>query len=1399
MFKSIYFYSYVLLILLMKNYRKHYFILILLFHFSLQVRGQETELNFERINDDKSFSQSIISSIEQSDKGFIWFGTGNGLIRYDGYNFIRHVQDKNIGSSLSNNHVNVVFEDKEKRLWVGTNNGLNLFNKNTSKFLRIDIQDEVKGSVNYISSIIQDNQLNILVGTFGGVKRFNPKTNLLDDISKDANSLFKNCRVLSLFNDELYGVFVGTSKGLLCFDSRSGALKELPKIFQNNKSFVNSKIWKIVKEKNGDLWFATETKGAFLYAKTKNILINYTHNYKNPNSLASNWVNDILVKENNTVWFATKEGLSVFNKTENKFTNYIHNTFSNSSLTDNDLKCFLQDKFGSIWLGTLAGGINFYNKANSNFINISETIKPNFGLNNSIITGVVEDFDESLWLGTYGGGLNYLDFKNKKSSYFLASLIDGEKMSNLITVLTKRNNETLLCGTFNGLYEFNKKNKKFKNILLSPNKKNEERPITSLTVDGLNIWVGTNGNGLKKVLENGTVENYLADGQTSSISDNFITDIENSYQRLWLATQFGLNIFDKKLNKVTSVYKTGGNYSISSNTLTCLFTDSKGRLWIGTDYDGLNYFDEATQRFYVINESLGLYKGVVKSVSEDKEGNLWVSCDNLLYKIKIIKFQLPFSIDNFEVTSYSSKEGINTKQFSANCSMKISNDKLVFGGFNGLNVFSPENIVKLPNENEIVLTKLMVNNEEVQVGHENLILKNSISETSEINLNYDQGFIGVEFSALNYVNPESNVYEYQLENSLGEDNWYNIGTQHTINLSNLEYGNYVLKIKTSNEVGIWNSNVKQLRINISPPWWKTWWAYLIYLSLLLVFAGIVYRFTKNRIALKRALFLELVENERQQELSQMKLEFFTNISHEFRTPLTLINGPVEELMLSVEKNTQIERKLKTIKQNSDRLLKLINELMDFRKAEKGQMKIYCKNQDIIPFCFEVYESFKGIAVEKNIDYKFVLNVNSVFVYFDQNQLEKVIYNLLSNAFKFTKKNGKIVFSVELKSNLDDQIEIKIKDNGIGIPEVSKKNIFTRFFQVNDRSIQNSGTGVGLALSKSIVELHGGDISLSEEEEETWATTVFKISLLLGFKHLDDFKIVKNKGVLAIDDTPSVSLNSNEIVLDDENDTEDSVQEETLDDNRKTLLIIDDNKEVLCFLKDILKIDYRVLKFENAIEALKFMELEIPDLIISDVMMPEMDGYELCKIVKTNQSTNHIPIILLTAKSSTDHKIEGLSTGADSYITKPFSIEVLKLNVINLLNSKDILRQKYSGSFIVDSDLGKLTTPEEVFIKKLMEIIELNIENSEFDVSELVKEIGMSRTVLYKKVQTLTNHSVASLIKHIRLKKAADILTNTSYPVSEVTYMVGFNDRKHFSREFKKVYNLSPSVYKNSQK
>ncbi|QEK51725.1 response regulator [Pedobacter aquae] len=804
---------------------------------------------------------------------------------------------------------------------------------------------------------------------------------------------------------------------------------------------------------------------------------------------------------------------------------------------------------------------------------------------------------------------------------------------------------------------------------------------------------------------------------------------------------------------------------------------------------GLNYFDKKSKRFYVIDKKLGLEDDVVHSIVEDSKQNIWISTDVGMFKLSFKKFSLPFKKEDIEITNYSANDGLISNQFSTLAAVRLKTNELLFGGMNGLSIFYPEKIIKNKKAPKVVLTEILINNKAVKINGDDSPLSRSISELKEITVDYNQANISLKYAALNFINPENNQYAYKLEGFSVNEDWQLTGKQRVVNFANLAPGSHLFKVKASNNDGVWSNEVTNLKIIVLPPWWLTWWAYLLYAAIIVLVSSIIINFLRNRARLKRDLYLEHLQNERQQELYQMKLNFFTNISHEIRTPLTLILGPLERL-ISGDNHPKFIKQLELIKNNADRLMKLVTELLDFRKAEEGHMRIYCSYQDIIPFSKDIYESFRNLAIDRNIDYQFVAPKEPIFLYFDKNQLEKVIFNLLSNAFKFTPDNGCIKVEIAYQEGNKDWIEIKVTDTGKGIPEDFQNKLFDSFFQVDDRGHQNIGSGIGLALSKSIIELHRGKIRVSSKQAEN-KLTVFTIELRTGKNHLAESEVVSESAYI---ENYQKSFMPYHVPAYSHDEAEVSNQ------NKKyKLLIAEDNDEVRGLIADTLRDEYEIVEFTNGQLALDYMQEEIPDLIISDIMMPGLDGLQLCEKAKSSESTSHIPFILLTARASVAHQVDGLSIGADAYISKPFSLQILLLNIRNLLKAQEVMREKFSQQVILQPSNTAITSPEEKFIQKLIHIIEDKMGNPEFDVNELVNEIGMSRTVLYKKVQTLTSYSVAELIKQMRLKKAAELFKISTFSIAEVAYMVGFNDRKHFSKEFKKQYQLSPSEFLQSVK
>jgi len=1354
---------------------------------------QELHLNFRQISYKEGLVQSPISNFLQDEKGFIWFGTLKGLNRYDGYEFKTFRYDERNKKSLTNNRVNTIFQDSDKNLWVGTANGVNLYNRNTETFSPVDVL-EIKGGRNYISAIIEDQQRNIWIGTFAGIRKLNPKTMKLEEVgSLTKTEALRGEAVFSLFLDRDNIIWAGTKRGLRKFDPVSGLLKTLPTAFDMIAKRSNINVLVSKQDSAGNLWFGTESAGVFKNDKNRKELVRYVSADNDPRSLASNWVKDILVYNSNSIWFATRNGISMLDLASGKFSLSRHDPLKSHSLNDNAIWCFMKDKASCVWVGTFTGGINFYYQGNSNFQNIGESIGGEMGLNHILVNDIAEDEDKSLWVGTFGGGLNHIDRKRGTSEYFLVRSLNHGRAANGVKSLGFGGKNHLWIGSLDGLSLYNKKTKSFRyyNFPVTDGKLSENL-INTLLPDEKGVWVGTNGGGLRYVLPDGSSLLLLKKESgphrlpSASLSDNFVTALlKDRKGNLWIGTQNGLNYYDTQTRKVTRLYKKIRNtkFQINNNNISTLFSDSKGRLWIGTEGGGLNYFDQRTQRFYAISKKLGLGDDVIHAIVEDGQQNLWLSTDLGLFKLRIRKLRLPFNGKDLEITSYTANDGLINNQFSGNAALRLSSGELIFGGINGLSVFYPHKIIKNTLPPHVALTQVLVNNKAVKIDSAGSPLESSISEAQRLVLHHDQSNLSLRYSALNFINAENNRYAYKLEGLPNGDEWQQAGTERVVNFANLSPGKYRFKVKAANNDGIWGSTVRSLDIEVLPPWWRTWWAYSIEGLLLISLLAIFINFMRNRAILKRNLYLEQLNHSRQQELYQMKLDFFTNISHEIRTPLTLIIGPLEKLM-AAENQGGAAKQLGLIRHNADRLMKLVTELLDFRKAEEGHLRIHFAREDLVPFCQDICRSFEGLAIEKNIGFQFQASHEAMPLYFQKDQLEKVIFNLLSNAFKFTPAGEEV--SLQINDSVEDnQVEITVWNTGNYIPEAVQGKLFDSFFQSHDAARNQPGTGVGLALSKSIVELHKGSIGVISRPGPP-AVTVFVLRLQKGRGHLTDEEIAKedvkeNTDILVAPQTAH-------LVREDPNGPDPG------EIKKYTILVAEDNPDVRNLITDTLKQEYTIVDFENGTEALSYMGSNLPDLIVSDVMMPGMNGLELCAAVKSSESTSHIPVILLTAKAAVSDQVDGLSMGADVYISKPFSLQVLMLHVRNLMKAQEVMRAKFSEQLIWQPSKMQITTPGEKFIQKLMHNIEEKMGDPDFDVTALVNEMGMSRTVLYKKVQALTGFAVADLIKYLRLQKAAILLQSSSFPVSEVAYLVGFNDRKHFSREFRKQHGISPSAY-----
>jgi len=1353
-----------------------------------ELSAQNPEIRFKHLSFKNGLAQSPISCITKDSKGFIWLGNWKGLTRYDGYEFRTFHHDNNNHKSISNNRVNSISKDRNGKLWIGTSNGVNLYDAGTETFKRVDIRN-LKGGRNFISDVFQDSYGQVWAATFAGIKQVDTIKNALHDLSflkeqQDSN-LFAGI-TFRLFEDQQRTIWVGTKKGVKRFDPLKRKLLPLPLLIQHSEELMQAKVLVMRQQKNGVIWFGTETSGLYAYDPAKNTLRHIKQESSASQGLLSNWIRDIYIPDEEHIWIGTRNGLSIYNTRLQTFSNYHHHPLDPDGLNDSTIWSMMQDQASGIWIGTFSGGLNVYYPSNANFSNIGERAGMQIGLSHPVVNALQEDNKGGLWVGTYGGGINYLERSAKKYQYY--PIKQGTQSRNRVKSLALDAAGNLWIGTLDGLCRMDKTTRqiKFYEFAITQGKFSENL-INAIVPDHGGVWAATNGGGLRYLRPDGSYDTFThLVTNLSSLSDNFVTALLKDQEgNLWVGTQNGLNYYDQDKKEFRRFIKNERPYSLNNNSITTLLKDSKGRLWVGTEGGGLSYYDVENERFYALNQGKVLTDEVIHKILEDQSGAIWVSTDNGLYQLRFKTFKVPFKEAAVKVTHYDATDGLASNQFLTNSGLSLKSGELLFGGINGLTSFFPDRIIKNKVKPKVVLTEFLIRNKAVAIDSASSPLKQSISYTKSVVLNYDQGYITIKFAALNFINAGKNAYSYKLEGLRGED-WHYAGNQRTINYTNLEPGDYVFKVIAANNDGVWNKMPTNLSITVLPPWWQTWWAYLLYFLIAGMIARTIYVFLINRAKLKKELYLEHLYNERQEELHQMKIDFFTNISHEIRTPLTLILGPLEKMVQSPgASESGFFKPLLQVQQNAYRLMRLVTELMDFRQADTGNLKLSFSLCNLVQFTKEIYLSFQNLAEENQIEYVFESPQEQVMVYFDKDHFEKVLFNLLSNAFKFSHTGGKI--SVIIHSG-QDWADLQISDTGKGIEEKHLGQLFNRFFQVKEDQAAGQGYGIGLALSKSIVDLHLGKIEVkSQLQTAAGSGTTFTVSLRKGSAHLEQSKLVPE------------FMNSNNPVhyyLQSQEDRILTPYSPALPKSKYTLLIIEDNDELRAFIRQSFSELYSILEAENGRAGLALVLDQMPDLVISDVMMPEMDGLELCRRMKTDLRINHIPVILLTARAAYIHQVNGLEKGADAYLTKPFSIQVLELNVKNILATKEAQKKRFSAELVLSpaSFLSDAASADEKFLRKLMDLVEAHLDDPDFDVTAISQEIGMSKTVLYKKVQALTNLTIADLIKSVRLKSAAALLEQNKTGIAEIAFAVGFSDRKYFSKEFKKLYKVSPSEY-----
>ncbi len=1389
----------------MKLFKNNFFKLYCIFLLILSAEfNYPQSLKFQHLTVEDGLSNNEVFAVIQDRNGFIWFGTNDGLDRYDGYNFKIFRHNPNDSNSISDNTIRSLFEDKEGNIWIGTKSGvLNKYNPVSEKFSKWNLNSN---STIYrsIKSIYEDRNENIWVGThLDGLFKLNTKNNTIQQWESDTtktNSLSHNY-VTSIIEDNNGNILIGTYNGLNIFnpDKPKNGFKTFYHDSDNPNSLSSNIIWGLSKSTidSNIIWIGTfnnVTKYNTRNSTYQRIEIDNTDNVLYGRSCE--YVHDEINDGEKILWVDSYGGLSRINLTTGESTRFIHSENNSQSLIDNEINQTLIDNNDIIWCGT-EKGISYSTPKSSRF---NSTIYNSFtsSLKDKEIT-VISKFDNNrVWIGT-NEGLYLLDSKNHVPKLKRISKFDGYSIYSLEPV----NNNEIWIGTFGqGLKQFNYAKNKITNWNLDKTKFPGQSINFNQTVfqdSKKNIWIGYSDAGIVRLNpKTGKFKLWQNESDNkTSLSDNSVWVIkEDRLSRLWIGTLGGgLNLFvDKGRGEFRHWLKTEDNNYISSNRIYSICEAKKNKnadnsktiLWLATS-NGLDRFEiknnkpnsniydmKVTNVFYTIKE--GLPSNVIKSIVEDDDGNLWLGTSSG------ISF---FDVKTKAFSNYSKEDGLNGTEMNSKSALKLNKQLFLFGGPKGLNIFNPKLISTSTYKPNLIITDFQIFNKSVKVG-KNSLLKKSLINTNEIKLAHNQNVFSFEFAALDFNSPQSIKYAYKME---GFDKyWIQSGNRRYVTYTNLSQGNYVFKVKSTNTDGVWVDNETSINILIAPPWWRTIWADTAFIFLILLGLYAIRRFELNRARLRNELKLKEFEVKQKSELDEIKSRFFANLSHEFRTPLMLIKGPLEQLRKGKDKAENIE----LIEQNSERLKSLIDQLLELSQLEKASISLRARELNIVIILKGLISSFKSLAKQKNIKLIFESNLNEEGLWIDKDKFEKIIINLISNAIKFSPKNGEVKIRVnEIIVKENSFAEILISDNGISIPKDKVDKIFDRFFQVDDSSQRSfGGFGIGLSLVKEFVDLHKWEISVKSDKG---IGTEFKILIPYGKNYLNDDEIL----ITESQDDKSEALNVTEGLSINEATIKSKVR--TNNKHKESILVVEDSQDVRKYLISLLKEEYQIYEAENGADGLKKASEIMPTLIISDVMMPSMDGMEFCSRIKSEWQTSDIPIILLTAKASFESKIEGLDIGADEYLTKPFKTRELLVRINNLIEQRKKMRQKYSKNIEALFDSSNMNTSDDDFIKKVIDLVEKNMDKTNFGAEQLAKTMFISRSKLHRKINEITGQGPGEFIRTIKLQRAAKFLLENKLSVTQIAYEIGFASPAQFTRAFSRQFNCVPSEFSSIYK
>ncbi|WP_179375944.1 hybrid sensor histidine kinase/response regulator transcription factor [Winogradskyella wichelsiae] len=1354
--------------------------------------------NFERISNKEGFNQNTVNSIAQDKYGFLWYATPNGLIRYDGYEFKTFSTQSKGEQALSSNNVTYLFNDKDGILWIGTNVGLNIYVPWLERFFTVPLGYNID-----VNKIASQNDGYVWITSSKDLIRCKLKdvSNGIFEVSENLLDLKGKPLKINTFTFGLKSsLILGTTEGLtkVTYQSDGSILKSVLPDFNNFDFFKAKEITEIIKVDN-IFWIGT-TEG--LYSSNLDSQSDYLVKKINvPNEASKFYVNSLFKDIANAIWIGTTgDGLYKFNPILNSFKHFNYDSKNKNSISSHQINAVYQDSFDVLWLGTAQGGINKLDLYQKPFYSYTNNPYDKFSIGDNLITSILEDNTGKVWVSGYNKKLfrsieavNESNIDNIKFADLERKLPIGN--TDVIRYIYQDQRNYIWFGTDKKVIVYSPMRKDFKTIeFLS---KGDKTPLfltrkiaqiseTEIVLAGNRIivienpWQSINESEHPKINIKSTLN------ITGRKVQSFLHD---SHRQFWFGTDNGLMQCQYENGKIEIIREYDNNKTgsrkLSYNSVFTLHEDDKKNIWIGTFGGGLNKLELDTDgnplRIAYFRKNNILPDDVIYGILPQKNSaNLWVSTDMGLVR---------FHTDTTKVNVFDVSDGLIQNNFRQSAYALGASGYMYFGGLNGLTIFDPQKIALNTRPPRVLITSLLINNQPIKIGEKlnNItILEKAISETDTVTVSKSQRIISFNLVAEHTSAPAKNKIAYKLE-GFNKD-WVETGEgKSAVTYTNLSAGTYTLKVKSANGDGIWSDSTKTLTLVVLPLWYQTWWSYA---AIAFVFlgagVGIVFYFVQHE-KLKQKLIYEQLDKDKIEVINQGKFKYFTNLSHEFRTPLTLISGPLDRVIEN-NNNPESERFLAIIKRNTHRLLSLIDQLITFRQAEQGYLNLNFTKSTLGDFLYPTTEAFENYALEKNINFYYKISSPNEEIAIDVEKLERILFNLLSNAFKNTPVQGTISIeaSIVFKDNVKN-IKIDVIDTGKGIPKENLNNIFERFYQLGNEDGNVSGGGIGLSFCKSLVDLFDGRISVKSKPNKETRFRVIIPSSKIEDVNTEDHDVKK-------------TFIKNWVPL------QGNITEE-LDDAKKSkkqhnVLVVENELDIQDFLKSALSDKYNITIANHGVEALEEIKKTEFSTIISDVMMPEMDGFELCKRIKANPETCQLPVLLLTALGDNVDLIKGLEFGADEYISKPFSLKHLELRLKKLIENNVKIKAYFSKNSFPPKDKKELGLSKRdlEFLENITEIIEKNLSNSNFGVEELSTEAGLSSSHFYRKLKQLTGQVPNAYLRNFRLQRAAELLaSNSGFNVAEVMYQIGIESNSYFSTSFKKLHGISPSEYSKRQK